>query len=146
MTGSGYGLAGQFWLLESALNKVFDYVQWAVNQTQRTNNKRLGTLKNKKYIRVKQKWIKYWISTVCYQAYLISGLSLIFQNLFVSIWSLAGFKFVDLDFQQATLSVSEQIKTNTSVWLCLKVPTKFSLDHGHQAREAKNIQRAYHRA
>ena len=28
------GLAGQFWLLESALNKVFDYVQWAVNQTQ----------------------------------------------------------------------------------------------------------------
>ena len=42
------GLAGQFWLLESPLNKVFDYVQWAVNQTQRTNNKRLGTLKNRK--------------------------------------------------------------------------------------------------
>ena len=42
MTGAGYGLAGQFWLLESALNKVFDYVQWAVNHTQGTNNKRFG--------------------------------------------------------------------------------------------------------
>ena len=44
MTGAGYGPAGQFWLLESALNKVFDYVQWAraVNQTEGTNNKRFG--------------------------------------------------------------------------------------------------------
>ena len=42
MTGAGYGLAGQFWLLKSALNKVFDYVQWVVNQTQGTNNKRFG--------------------------------------------------------------------------------------------------------
>ena len=42
MTGAGYGLAGQFWLLESALNKVFDYVQWVFNQTLGTNNKRFG--------------------------------------------------------------------------------------------------------
>ena len=40
MTGAGCGPAGQFWFLESALKKVYDYVQWAVNQTQRTNNKR----------------------------------------------------------------------------------------------------------
>ena len=68
-----------------------------------------GLWRIEKNSRVKQKWIKYWISTVCQQAYLMSGLSLIFQNLFVSIWSLVGFKFVDLDIQQATLSVSEQI-------------------------------------
>ena len=42
MTRAGYGPTGQFWLLESALNKVFDYVQWADSQTQRANNKRFG--------------------------------------------------------------------------------------------------------
>ena len=37
MTGAGYGLDGQFWLLESAFNKVFDYVQ--LNRQPDTENK-----------------------------------------------------------------------------------------------------------
>ena len=48
MTGACYGLAGQFWLLESPLNEVFDYVQWAVSQTQGTKNKRFGDFEEQK--------------------------------------------------------------------------------------------------
>ena len=39
------------------------------------------------------------------QAYLISGLSLIFQNLFVSIRALGSLKFFDLNIKQVTKTV-----------------------------------------